>query len=112
MNATEMVKGDDSTDAKFYALVISTAPRDEAEFLSEWRHIGAALIQWTKRRGASAKTLTLSVVSNTANHARFRQIIQQIYEKEMNLSPLLKSLQCNIALLTPAGQPAEEYILI
>jgi hypothetical protein len=37
---------------KSYAVMISTAPKDAQEFMSEWRQIGSALVEW-KARGVS-----------------------------------------------------------
>jgi len=94
-----------------FAAGITSAPKSEAEFVEEWRHIGAALLQWTDHRGSSAKTVLLTVVSDPALHQTVKALIQRIYTEEANLSPLLKSLDVTVALLNTRGQPLEEYRL-
>jgi hypothetical protein len=96
---------------KSHALVVSVAPENDADFLEQWRHIGAALIQWKEHRKKDAETVMLTVVSDPKLHAGFKSIIQQIYTEEVTLSPLLKSLNVIVALLNQQGQPQEEYQL-
>jgi len=97
---------------KSYVAVISTAPKSDAEFLEEWRHIGAALLQWREHRKKDAEAVMLTVVSDPALHQSFKGIIQKIYTEETTLSPLLKSLDVMVALLNQRGQPEEEYRLV
>jgi hypothetical protein len=96
---------------KSYALVVSVAPKSDADFLEQWRHIGAALVQWKEYRKKDAETVMLTVVSDPKLHAGFKGIIQKIYTEEAALSPLLKSLNVMVALLNQGGQPQEEYQL-
>jgi hypothetical protein len=94
-----------------FAAGITSAPKSNAEFTEDWRHIGAALIQWTKRRGSSAKTVMLTVVSDPTLHQSAKALIQRIYTEEVSLSPLLKALDVTVVLSNVRGQPVEEYRL-
>jgi len=94
-----------------FAAGITSAPKSDAEFIEEWRQIGAALIRWKGHRGSSAKSVMLTVVSDPALHQTVKAVIQRIYTEEINLSPLLKSLDVTVALLNARGQPLEEYRL-
>lgn len=54
MTAQEMQKKKKGFFGKSYALLISTAPKSNEEFMDEWRRIGAALIDWKGKRGKDA----------------------------------------------------------
>ena len=110
MQIQEMAKKKGLFD-KSYAAVVTTAPKGDAGFLEEWRHIGAALTQWHTLRKKDAEMVMLTVVADPALHAAFEGIIQKIYTDEATLSPLLKSMTVTVALLNKKGEPQEEYRL-
>jgi hypothetical protein len=97
--------------SKKYALSVVSAPKSQDEFMQEFRHVKEALVAWERKRGRSRESVMFVFTSDVQNHQWIRDLMENIYQNEATLSPMLKALNVTVALLNPSGTPAAEYTL-
>jgi len=105
MQAMEFSKGRDA------ALGITVAPDSVDAFMAEFPNVKAALLDWKAKHQARCIRVMITVVSAPENHETIESVLKQVYEDEQDLSPLLKSVNVDVALLNARGKPVKEYSL-
>jgi hypothetical protein len=105
MQAMEFSKGRDA------ALGITVAPDSVDAFVAEFRNVKAALLAWKAKHQDHCKRVMFTIVSAPDNHEAIEAVLKQVYEGEQDLSPLLKSVEVEVALLNASGKPVKEYSL-
>src|SRR5262245_28022525 len=93
------------------ALGITIAPESIDAFMAEFRNVKVALLDWKAKHQDRCERVMFTVVSSPENHGAIESVLQQVYENEQDLSPLLKSVNVDVALLNPRGKPVKEYSL-
>jgi hypothetical protein len=105
MQVMEFSKGRDA------ALGITVAPESIDAFLIEFRNVKAALLDWQAKHQDRCDRVMFTVVSSPDHHEAIESVLKQVYENEQELSPLLKSVNVDVALLNSRGKPVKEYSL-
>lgn len=105
MQVMEFSKGRDA------ALGITVAAESVDAFMAEFRNVKAALLDWKAKHQDRCERVLLTVVSAPENHDAIESVLKQVYEDEHDLSPLLKSLNVDVAMLNARGKPVKEYSL-
>ena len=93
------------------ALGITLAPESVDAFMAEFRHVKAALLDWKARYRDRCERVMFTVVAALEDYEPVESVLMQIYEEERELSPLLRSVNVDIALLNSRGKPVKEYSL-
>ena len=93
------------------ALGITIAPESVEAFMAELRDVKAALLDWKARHQNRCDLVMFTIVCNPDNHAAIESALKQVYDEEKELSPLLKSVNVEVALLNKRGKPVREYSL-
>jgi hypothetical protein len=52
-----------------------------------------------------------TIVSPPEHHAELESIMEQLYREEVQLAPLLQSLNVQVTFLNGRGKPVKEYTL-
>jgi hypothetical protein len=105
MQVMEFSKGRDA------ALGITVTPESVEAFMAEFRNVKAALLDWKAKHQDRCERVMFTVVSAPENHEAIESLLKQVYEDEQDLSPLLKSVNVDVALLNSRGKPVKEYSL-
>jgi hypothetical protein len=105
MQVMEFSKGRDA------ALGITVAPESVDAFMAEFRNVKAALLDWKAKHQDRCERVIFTVVSAPENHGAIEAVLKQVYDNEQDLSPLLKSVNVDVALLNARGKPVKEYSL-
>lgn len=105
MQVMEFSKGRD------VALGITVAPDSVDAFMSEFRNVKTALLDWKAKHQDRCERVMFTVVSAPENHEAIESVLKQVYEDEQDLSPLLRTVRVDVALLNPRGKPVKEYSL-
>ena len=93
------------------AIGITIAPESVEAFMTELRDVKAALLDWKAKHQNRCDLVMFTVVCNPEIHAAMESVLQQVYDEEQELSPLLKSVNVQVALLNKRGKPVKEYSL-
>jgi hypothetical protein len=93
------------------ALGITVAPESVDALTAEFHNVKAALLKWKAKHQDRCERVTFTVVSAPENHEAIESVLKQVYEDEQDLSPLLKSVNVDVALLNARGKPVKEYSL-
>jgi hypothetical protein len=102
MQVMEFLKGRNA------ALGITVAPESVDAFMAEFRNVKAALLDWKAKHQDRCERVMFTVVSAPDNHEVIESVLKQVYEDEHELSPLLKSVNVDVALLNARGKPVKE----
>ncbi len=105
MRVMEFSKG------RHVALGITVAPESVDAFLAELRNVKAALLDWKAKHQDRCERVIFTVVCSLDNHEAIESALKQTYDSEQDLSPLLKSVNVDVALLDSSGKPVKEYSL-
>jgi hypothetical protein len=79
--------------------------------MAEFRNVKAALLDWKAKHQDRCERVMFTVVSAPENHEAIESVLKQVYEDEQDLSPLLKAVNVDVALLNARGKPVREYSL-
>jgi len=93
------------------ALGITVSPGSVGALKTEFRDVKAALLDWKAKHQDRCERVIFTVVSPDENHEAIESFLRQVYEAEQNLSPLLKSVNVDVALLNQRGKPVKKYSL-
>jgi hypothetical protein len=105
MQVMEFSKGSGS------AIAISLAHPSPHAFAEEFRQIQQALLAWRAKHGRHCEMVMFSIVSGPEHYAAIESLLEQVYDNEAELSPLLHSVQVKVALLNSRGKPVKKYSL-
>jgi hypothetical protein len=93
------------------ALGVTVAPESVDAFRAEFRNVKIALLDWKTKHQDRCERIMFTVVSAPENHEAIEAVLKQVYEDEQDLSPLLRSVNVDVALLNARGKPVKEYSL-
>jgi hypothetical protein len=105
MQIMEFSKGSGS------AIGLSLAPDSADAFAKDLRQVKMALLEWRAKHGGRCEMVMLTVVSAPEIHPAIESLIEQVYQQESELAPLLQTLSVQVALLNQRGKPVKEYSL-
>jgi hypothetical protein len=105
MQVIEFSKGSDT------AIGVTVAPESVEAFMAELRKVKAALLDWKSKHQNRCELVMFTIVCNPEDHAAIESVLKQVYDEEKELSPLLQSVNVEVALLNKRGKPVKEYNL-
>ncbi|HEX5446981.1 MAG TPA: hypothetical protein VFW87_24410 [Pirellulales bacterium] len=91
-----------------FALALITTPATGDAFADEMRVAKQALLDWKAKRGSRCNRVMFTVVCESDHHAAIEEAIGRLYHSEIELAPLLQSVDVDIALLKPGGSRKAE----
>jgi hypothetical protein len=93
------------------AIGITITPKSLDAFMAEFRNVKAALLDWKAKHKDRCERVMFTVVSAPQDHEVIESVLRQVYEDEKDLSPMLRSVNVDVALLDSHGDPVKEYSL-
>jgi hypothetical protein len=103
MKVMEFAKGRGS------ALAITLAPENADAFAREFRQVKQALFDWKAKHGSHCDMVMFSIVSKAEDGTAIESMLDRVYREEPELSPLLQSVNVEVALLDSRAQPIKRY---
>ena len=94
-----------------FALGIVLTPESPDAFTAEAPLVKRALVDWKAKHQDRCELVTFTIVSAPDNHDGIESCLRRIYDEEVDLSPFLRSLEVQVALLEPDGRPVKEYVM-
>lgn len=94
-----------------FALGIVVTPESPDAFTAETPLVKRALVDFRAKHRDGCVLVRFTIVSAQANHDAIESQLRRIYDEEVDLSSFLRSLEVQVALLEPGGQPVKEYVL-
>ncbi|MBS3929093.1 MAG: hypothetical protein KGZ65_13115 [Sphingomonadales bacterium] len=84
---------------KSFAAIVSIAPEGEEHYLSEISQAGGTLVEWKKRRGASAKNIIITIVCDDTFADDARHILSSIFENTPQMAALANGTDISVSIM-------------
>jgi hypothetical protein len=84
---------------KSFAASVSIAPEGEEHYLSEISQAGGTLVEWKRRRGASAKNIFITIVCDKAFVDNARHILASIFENTPQMAALTVGTEISVSII-------------
>src|SRR5262245_3902247 len=94
-----------------YGLAFTIPLSPEKTIESEFRHIKEAFLEWYSSKGKKAALVHFTVLSPQDTHPHIEDFLSKVYQHEQQLSPLLKSMDVQVTLLSEKGKEIKSYKL-
>jgi hypothetical protein len=105
MKAMEFAKGRSS------ALALTLTAENADASTQEFRLVKQALLDWKAKHGGHCDMVMFSIVTTPEHFQVIESPLDRVYREEAELSPLLQSVNVEVALLNSRAEPLKKYSL-
>jgi hypothetical protein len=97
---------------KDYAAIISMPMVDEDSFIPELGDMRAALIDWKRTRGGSAKTVIMTLSGPSSCNEWAEAMLVTVFEDDPELNSIAKRCDVQVSVLNRGSTPSRQFKLL